>query len=55
MGSSGVSRDGDGIVDGGQKVSGGGQNVVISGATENTGGTGLKSPDSGESSSGQQR
>ena len=29
-------------------------NVVISGATEDTGGSGLKSPDSSESSSGQQ-
>ena len=29
-------------------------NVVISGATEDTGGSGLKSPDSNESSSGQQ-
>ena len=28
--------------------------VVISGATEDTGGSGLKSPDSSESSSGQQ-
>ena len=29
-------------------------NVIISSATEDTGGSGLKSPDSSESSSGQQ-